>query len=448
MKDPGTAALCQWIAKTGLADLAEGALYEARRAVYNWFGLVLHAAEDPAVRITREWIRTLGGSGATAVGGVSTAPVWAALVNGQAAHVEDFDDTHHATIIHPTAPIWPAVLAVAEQRGISGAEAVTAFVVGVEAAFRVGLAVFPSHYDRGHHITATAGGLGAAAAVARLLRLTPEQIGEALGLASTSAAGLKGTFGSMAKALHPGQAAMRGIEAGELAGRGFTSGNTGLESKLGFCQVLADKHETAALAEGLGRRWLITENAIKPFACGLVAHPAIDGALQLRGQGLGPEQVEAITLRVHPRTAELTANPSPRTGLEGKFSVQHSVAVALIDGRAGPQQYSDARVRDPEVTALRNRVRLEVAQGSRLEEAEVIVTLRGGEERRLHVPHSIGSLDYPLSDEQLDDKVRDLLADRRGVDPAELRRQVYRLEGLADVRPLCRLLGSGGQAVP
>ncbi len=443
MKDATTQALGEWIARMTFADLGEGAVYEARRDIYNWFGLVLHAGGDPAVRITREWIQTQGGSGATAVGGLVTAPVWAALVNGQASHVEDFDDTHHATIIHPTAPIWPAVLAIAEQRELSGADALTAFVVGVDVALRVGLAVFPSHYDRGYHITATAGALGAAAAVARLLGLASDQIEEALGLASTAAAGLKGTFGSMAKALHPGQAAMRGIIAGELAARGFTAGRTGLESKLGFCQVLADRHDLAPITADLGRRWLITENSIKPFACGVVAHPAIDGILQLRAQGLRPAGVEAITLRVHPRVAELTAIPKPQTGLEAKFSVQHSVAAALIDGRAGPRQYTDARVKDPAVVALRDRVRLTVEASSRLEEAEVVVTLRQGGEHSVHVPHTVGSLDYPLSDEQLDDKVRDLLDDPNGARTVKLREQIYSLESVSNMRPVARRLLRG-----
>ena len=444
MKDPTTAALCQLVARTGYGDLDQGVIYQARRAIYNWFGLVLHAASDPAVRITREWIQTLGGSGSTAVGGVDTAAVWAALANGQAAHVEDFDDTHHATIIHPTAPVWSAVLSVAEQRRLSGAEALAAYALGGEVALRVGLAVFPSHYDRGYHITATAGVLGAAAGVAKLLRLHPRQIGEGLGVASTSAAGLKGTFGSMAKSLHPGQAAMNGILAAEMASRGFTSGNTGLDSRLGFAGVLSDRYERSRITEDIGRRWVMTENAIKPFACGVVAHPAIDGMLELRRQGFGAADVEAITLRVHARVVELTANPEPALGLEGKFSVQHSVAVALLDGRAGPRQYTDARVQDPAVAALRRRVKLVVEPGSRLEEAEVVVRLRNGEERRAHVAHAVGSLDYPLSDELLDDKVADLLGDRRGVDAAELRRQVWELEKLPDLRPFCRrFLGAG-----
>jgi len=437
MKDNTTVALCELISRTRPADLPEGAWYEARRAVYNWFGLVLHASRDPAVRITTDWVRTLGGAGATAAGGLETAPVWAAMINGQAAHLEDFDDTHPATIIHPTAPIWSAALAVAEQRRLSGRDALAAFVIGTDVALRVGLAVFPSHYDRGYHITATAGALGAAAAVSKILNLNVSQIGEAIGLASTSAAGLKGAFGSMAKALHPGQAALRGIMAAELAARDFTSGNTGLESKLGF-RALSDEAHFDRVTRELGKRWLITENAIKPFACGVVAHPAIDGMLQLRRDGLRAEQVKAVALRVHARVAELTGNPSPKRGLEGKFSVQHSVAAALVDGRAGPRQYTDARVQAGEVIALRDRVTLTVDPAARLEEAGVTVTLESGEQRSAHVQHALGSLDYPLSDELLDEKVQDLLRDRPEVSAAELRRQIHALEQAADVRPLCR----------
>lgn len=438
MKDTLTAALCEHVVRTRWVDLSAEARHAARRAIYNWFGLVLQAAAHPTVRVVAEYVQSQGGSGATAIGGVTTAPIWAALVNGLAAHIEDFDDTHPPTIIHPTAPIWSAVLAVGEQRRVSGAAALTAFIVGTDVALRVGLAVFPSHYDRGHHITATAGTLGEAVAVGKLLGLKAEELEEALGLASTAAAGLRGTFGSPAKALHPGQAAMRGIMAADLAQRHFTSGATGLASKLGFCQVLADRHNLAPITEDLGKRWLLTENTIKPFACGVVAHPAIDGICQLRARGLEAKQVAAIKLEVHPRVLELTGNPIPKNGLEGKFSVQHSVAVALLDGRAGPRQYTDARVQAADVIALRDAVRLHTDRALRLDEARVLVTMQNGKEMSVHVQHALGSLDYPLTDVQLDEKIRDLLHDRKDAEVAAMRDQVGSFDKITDVQLLCR----------
>jgi 2-methylcitrate dehydratase PrpD len=436
MKDKTTAKLTEFVLDTRLSSIPAAALRAAKRSVFNWCGLVLQARGHPAVRIARDWVGTLGGSGATAVGGVRTDATWAALVNGLASHVEDFDDTHYQTIIHPTGPVWSAVLAVAEGAHLSGRQALEAFILGVDVECRVGEAVFPSHYNRGYHITATAGAFGATAAVGKLLDLSPTQFQEALGLVSTMASGLRGTFGSMAKPLHPGKAAMEGIVAAQLARRGFTSGDTGLESPLGFCGVLADDYDLSKITDRLGQRWLVEENAIKPFACGVVAHAAMDGMLRHRRRGVRPHDVRGIHLRVHPRVRQLTANPRPEIGLEGKFSVQHGVAVSLLDGRAGPRQYTDERVQADEVRSLRDRVSIQVDSALRLDEAYVTVTLHGGEERAIHVAHAVSSLANPMPDDMLDDKVRDLLHDLPEDRFNSLKDDVFSLPKLDDVHTI------------
>ena len=305
---------------------------------------------------------------------------------------------------------------------------------------RVGEAVYPSNYDRGYNITATAGALGAAAGVCHLLRLETEPIEEALGLASTFASGLKGTFGSMAKPLHPGKAAMEGIMAAQLAQRSFTSGNTGLESRLGFCGVLSDQVDRSRIVDGLGERYLITENALKPFACGVVAHAAMDGILRHRAAGVPVPQITGITLRVHPRVQELTGNATPRDGLEGKFSVQHGVAVALLDGRAGPDQYTDARVQDPQVIALREKVTLAVDDSLRKDEAHVTVLIEGREPVSIHVEHALGSLQNPMSDQTLHEKVTALNPGLAPPQLSTLRSRIGMLDELPSVQPLAECL--------
>jgi len=442
MKDKTTAELTRFVLEARLASIPAAAVRAAKRSIYNWFGLVVQARNHPAVRIAREWVQTLGGSGATAIGATRTGAMWAALVNGLASHVEDFDDTHYQTIIHPTGPVWSAVLAVAEQAHLPGARALEAFILGVDVECRVGEAVFPSHYNRGYHITATAGAFGAAAAVGKLLDVDQTQLEEALGLVSSMASGLRGTFGSMTKPLHPGKAAMEGIMATQLACRGFTSGNTGLESRLGFCGVLADEYDLSRITDHLGQRWLIEENAIKPFACGVVAHAAMDGMLRHRQQGVQPHEVGHISLRVHPRVEQLTGNPTPETGLEGKFSVQHGVAVSLLDGRAGPRQYTDERVRAGEVTSLRDKVSLYADHELRLDEAYVTIALHSGEERTIHVEHAVSSLDNPMSDDMLDDKVRDLLRDLSEDEFNTLKGHVFSLPELDGVHTLTAHLES------
>lgn len=441
-KDEATQALAAFTIGFAADGIPEAARRAAARGILNGAALMRHAADHEAVRLARTWVAGFGAGAAGVVGGSRAHPAHAALVNGIAAHVEDFDDTHEATIIHPTAPVLPAVLAVAEATGATGAEALAAHIIGVDVACRVAEAMFPSHYDRGHHITGTAGALGAAAAVARLLHLDVARCAEAFGVASCCASGLKGAFGSMTKSLHPGKAAHDGVMAAQLAAGGFTSGRTGLDQPLGLCGVLAERRDPSRLTEGLGSRWLIAEVALKPFACGVVAHPAIDGAIRLRAQGVAAGDVAALELRVHPRVRELMGNATPRDALEGKFSAVHAVAAALLDGRAGPRQFTDARVGSDDARALRDRISLHVDDALAIDQAALEARLADGSTRPLHVEAGVGGARNPLSDAALLDKAADLLG---SADAARrLREAADGLGGAPDVGALAALVFAAG----
>jgi 2-methylcitrate dehydratase PrpD len=330
-------------------------------------------------------------------------------MNGITSHTFDFDDTHLKTVIHPSGPVASAILALAERKPVKGEDFVHAFILGVEVECRIGIAVYPEHYDVGWHITGTAGVFGAAAAAGRLLGLNEQQMTWALGIAATQSCGLREMFGTMCKPFHPGNAAKNGLLAALLAQRNFTSSDQGIEAKRGFANVLSTAFKPEQITARLGESWEIALNTYKPFACGIVIHPAIDGCIQLRNaHRLKAEEIESIALKTHPLVLELTGKKSPRAGLEGKFSVYHSAAVAIIHGAAGEAQYSDECVRDPRVIALRDRVSATADPAVHEDQVRIAIRLKDGRTLEQFVEHAIGSLDRPMSDADLEAKFRGL----------------------------------------
>ncbi len=413
MNPEPTVALARFVATADARSLSSRVRHEAKRALLNWLGCAIGASRHETIaRAIAALAPFAGAPQATVLGRRERFDILnAALLNGTASHTFDFDDTHLKTIIHPTGPVASALLALAEHVPVSGGDFVHAFVLGTEVECRIGNAVYPSHYDVGWHITGTAGVFGAAAAAGRLLALSEKQLAWALGIAATQASGLREMFGSMCKPLHVGLAARNGLAAALLARQDFTSSAEPIEGRRGFANVLAAERDLSRITEALGETWELEANSYKPFACGVVVHPAIDGCLQLRAEHrLVPTAIEAIELRVHPLVLELTGKKAPRTGLEGKFSVYHSCAVAITDGAAGQLQYSDARVADPIVVALRERVAAEVDPNLSEDAAHVRIRLKDGRVLERHVAHALGSRERPMSDRDLEAKFRDLSA--------------------------------------
>lgn len=415
----------RWLARRVVesrpGDVPAEVLREAGRALLNWCGCAIGGSRHETVdRALAAVLPFAGPAQAGVLGrGERMDILNAALINGISSHVLDFDDTQ-AEAIHPSSPVFPALLALAEWRGFSGAELAHAFVLGVEVECRIGRSVFPQHYDAGWHITGTAGVFGAAAAAGKLLRLGEQQMAWALGMAATQSAGLREMFGSMCKCLHPGRAAQNGLHAALLAREGFTSSEQGIEAKRGFGHVLSTHFDPEVIVGEWGRHYELSSNMYKPFACGLVVHGAIDGCIQLRNEyGLRPDAIETVELAVAPLVLELTGKPSPLTGLEGKFSVFHAAAVAVVRGEAGEAEFSDACVQDAEVVTLRKRVRATVDDSLLWTQARVAIRLRDGRLLQREVLHPLGSLERPMSDADLEAKFRSLTAgilDKRGAD--------------------------------
>ncbi len=439
-----TAILARYCAASRYDNLPSNVVHEARRALLNWAGCAIGASAHPTVGIAWNALRPFAGvAQATLLGRRERTDILhAALVNGISSHVLDFDDTHPDTLVHPSGPVASAVLALAEHRGASGRDVINAFVVGVEVECRVARAVLPAHYDIGWHITGTAGVFGAAAACARLQGLDDEHTAWALGLAATQAAGIREMFGSMAKSLHPGRAAQNGLAAALMAEAGFTSSAGAIEGRRGFANVLSTTVDIGKCVDGLGTRHDLLGNTYKPYACGLVIHPAIDGCIRMRDErGVRAADVERIDLRVHPMTLELTGKKTPVTGLEGKFSVFHSAAVALIDGAGGEAQYADARVNAADVVALRARVHADADAAMAMDAVQIRITLANGSREEMRIAHCVGSREQPMTDAQLDDKFRAqcdaVLGTRRTSVALALLRRFDTLEHVSDCTRAC-----------
>jgi 2-methylcitrate dehydratase PrpD len=406
-----TRELAHWVVGCAKSDVPDAVRAEAVRSFLNWTGCAVGGSIHDTVTRTLAALAPFAGPGQASILGRSNRLdiLNAALVNGIASHVFDFDDTHLKTIIHPAGPVAAAILALGEYQPVSGADFLHAFILGVEVECRIGNAVYPAHYDIGWHITGTAGVFGAAAACGKLLSLSEQQMIWALGIAGTQSSGFREMFGTMCKSFHPGRAAQNGLMSALLASKNFTSSNRVLEAPRGFAHVMSASRNFDEITKGLGRTYEISLNTYKPFACGIVIHPSIDACIQLRNEHkLKAEDVDGITLQVHPLVLELTGKRTPQTGLEGKFSVYHSAAVGIIAGAAGEEQYSDAVVRDPEVIALRDRVTAIAAPDVKEDEVVATVTLKNGRTIEKHVEHAIGSLGRPMSNADLEGKFRKL----------------------------------------
>jgi 2-methylcitrate dehydratase PrpD len=413
---------------------------QAHRTFANWVGCAIGPATHETIEAALAAVQELAPSAQASLLGrrekVDIAN--AALLNGISSHTFDFDDTHLKTIIHPAGPVASAALALGEHIGASGRDVIDALVIGIEVFCRVGNAVYPDHYDRGWHITGSTGMLGSAAACARLLKLDATQTRMALGIAASQPVGLREQFGTMTKPLHPGAAAKAGLMAALMAKHGFTASSRALEAPRGLLQVFSDKTDWAEVTENLGQSWEIALNTYKPFACGIVIHPSIDGCVQLRNaHALTAGQIEKVTIKVHSLVLELTGKKTPRTGLESKFSVYHSCAVGLLFGQAGEHEYTDHVVGLPEVLALRGRVEAIVDDSIDEASADVTVLTTDGRSLHLFVEHAIGSLERPMSEAQLKAKFVDQSAPVIGAERANQAWLVARnLAQQADLTPL------------
>lgn len=445
-----TKTLARYIVTATYAQLPEAVRKEGVRTLLNWVGVAVGGSHHAAVETAAAVLGPFSGPAqASLLGHRERYDIMtAAFLNGVAGHVLDYDDTHPRTIVHPSTVVAPAVLALAEMTPVGGKDFLNALVLGVETACRMGNAVSPEHYDAGWHITGTAGVFGAAAAAGKLLNLNEQQMTWALGLAASQPVGLRESFGSMNKAFNPGRAAANGLFAALLAAKNFQSSDEMIEAPRGWANTISTRHDYAEITGELGQRYEAAKNTYKPFPCGIVMHPAIDGAIRLArenkidGHKIEGGSIERIDLKVHPLVLELTGKKTPSTGLESKFSIYHAVAVALIEGAGGQKQFSDRAAREPAIVALRGKVLPVIDPAIKQDQVDITVLFKDGRKLHRFIEHAVGSLEVPMTDADMDLKVQDLADGILPKDQAarviDRCRKVETLANAADIAVACR----------
>jgi aconitate decarboxylase len=456
-----TLQLASWVTSLTYADLGADVLAAANKSFYNWAGCAIGGfAFQPAPQIAlNTTLSPFSGPPTSSILGANRTSNHenttysctyadaqiAALVNGIASHVDDYDDTHLETIIHPAGPVASALLAIAEAYGpVSGHDFITAFVAGVEAECKLGLSVSPEHYDVGWHITSTVGSVGAAVSVGKLLGLDTVHMQHAIGIASTQVVGMQVFFGSDTKSFHVGRAAQGGMMAALLARDGYTSSLQALEAKYGWLHVVSTRENATSYFNQLGKVWEIEKNTFKPFPCGIVMHPSIDGAIQLNNEmvakSLSIKNIKTVELRVNPEVLTLTGKTNPQTGLEGKFSIYHATAVGLLFGEATPSQFTDAVVKNTTVVEMRKKVNVTVDESVAKAEAYIDLTFNDGTMLEKHVEHAKGSIENPLTDTELQNKFIEqaslAIGDKRAQQAYKAFTSVQNLEDVALIRQM------------
>jgi 2-methylcitrate dehydratase PrpD len=436
-----TQTLARYLVATRWDDIPLAVRHQAKRSLMNFFAVALAGCRTGPVEIAlRSLAEFSGGRQATLVGRTERIDALsAAFLNAAGANVHDFCDTHVRTVIHPTAPVAPALLALAELRHVSGPDLLLAFILGNEVQARIGLAISPSHYNRGWHITSTCGVFGAAGGAGRLLKLDERQMVWALGTAATQSSGLCECLGTAAKSASVGNAARNGLWSALLAEKGFDGPPEPLAGVQGFYHAMGETPNLAVVIDGLGESWEIMATSYKPYPCGFVIHPVLDCVLDWRRDN--PEaEVTRVVISGHPLLSDRTDRPDVSTGRESQVSVQHAVAAALATGEAGLDQFTDACVRDPIVLALRSEVEVRRDSAFSTIAAAVEITTADGKTHRLSQPAARGSDVNPMSDRDLEAKLRVAAAgwDSRH-DIAPLIDAIWALDNSADVSKLTSL---------
>jgi 2-methylcitrate dehydratase PrpD len=437
--------LAEFVVATRWDDLPPQVTHQAKRSLMNFFAVALTGCRHPTFETMRQTLAAFsGGKQAALVGRRERIDALsAACLNAAGANVLDFCDTHVPTAIHPTAPLAPALLAVADLQRVSGRDLILAFVLGQEIECRIGLAVSPSHYNRGWHITATCGVFGAAAGSGKLLGLDQRQMVWALGSAATQAAGLCECLGTASKSVGVGGAARNGLLSALLAAKDFAGPAEPLTGSQGYYHALAETPDLAAITRDLGNNWEIMPTSYKPYPCGFVMHAALDCVLDWR-RANPTAVVEKVVVTGNSLLGNRTDRPKISNSAQSQVSVQHGIAAALVTGKAGVAQFTDACVNDPAVAALRGKVEVRRDDKFSTVSSAVTITTADGKTHELLQKSARGSDANPMTDRDLETKLRDAAADwAPRHDIAPLIDAVWQLDKSDDVSRLAALTVPG-----
>ncbi|CCE06609.1 conserved hypothetical protein [Bradyrhizobium sp. STM 3843] len=434
--------LADFVAASSWAEV-EAQAHQARRSILNFFATTLGSARDPVVTAAMRTLSPFSGAATATVIGRSERldALCASFLNAVAANLLDFDDTHPETIIHPAAPVAAPVLALAETRGLSGRDVLTAFILGGEVTCRIGNAVSPHHYARGWHITSTCGIFGAAAACAKLLGLPAEGIANTIGIAASQSAGNVENLPSAAKNVSVGNAARNGLFAALLAQQGYEAAPRAIEGPLGWARTMGDEPDLARLLDGLGKTWEIAKNTYKPYPAGIVFHSVIDACLLLRERiGRRLAEIEEVTVQ---GSALLLArgDRAVNNEREARVSIHHCAACGLLLGAAGVAEFTHDTVVRPDIAQFRSEVKAELDPGLPDGAARVSLSLSSGEIFTETVISPRGSPAAPLADRDIEQKLRECVrTGRSDWDADRVIEAVWRLDASDNAAELMQSL--------
>ena len=439
-----TLRLAEYAMGLSLDDLPAETVEAARHCLMDWLGVTLAGSKEPLAKIMRDEAMEEGGNPQATIlgGGGQTSALQAALVNGATGHALDYDDVNLTMIGHPTAAVAPAILALAEKNALSGKELLTALIAGIEIECRVGAMMNESHYNAGWHATGTVGTFGAAAGAAHLLGMDAEACARALGIAGTQAAGLKAMFGTMCKPFHAGKAAANGLYAAQLASRGFESRTDVLECEQGFADTQTTEYDPAAALAEMGTVFHTRNVLFKYHAACYGTHAAIEAASNLkRAHNIDPANVAEVEIGVRDTLLKMCNIQEPVTGLEGKFSLRFTTAMALLGENTGLiANYNVAKVQDAEIVELRDRIKVVNNQDMGKAGAAMKISMKDGSVHQISIDVETPEPDLKRQWSRLSDKFRDMAGPVIGGAKADrVVDMVAGLEIIGNVREFTRL---------
>ncbi len=434
-------ALVDFVLGLELEAVPPAVVEAANRSMTDWLGTAIRGSIEPLAEPIAIVIAATGGEPqATIVGrGQRTSTLFASLANGAQAHALDFDDTHLPAVLHGSAAVAPVVFALTEWRNAAGADALAAFIAGFELETRIGRVIGPRLTERGWHVTGTVGTLGAAAAAGRLLDLDARELAHALGIAGTQAAGLTQSFGTMAKPLHPGKAAMNGLLAALLASQGFTGATAMLDAPDGLAGTFVAVTDLGRAAEDFGERWELLHNSTKFYAACHLTHATIDAGRAIRARTpIAADAIESVRCRVTPLTLQTADQREPTTPLAAKFSVRFCAAMGLLRGDAGEAEFTEASLADPDVARVMARVTPEGDDSLTIPAAHMTVRLADGRVIEERIGAARGTPDNPGTRDDLEAKFCRLA---ETVLPApRVAELMVAMRGLAETKDVARIV--------
>ena len=367
---PGlTKYVCEFILNTTYEEIPDEVVALGKKSMLDGFGLALAGSASSFAPLVRKYVQSVGCEGKASLIGtdMKSSPRFAAFANGVSIHADDFDDTQlsassdrvYGLLTHPTVSVLPPAFALGELGRRSGKDLMVAYHVGVEVECKIAEAISPRHYNDGFHSTGTCGSFGSAAACARLRGLNALQTAYALGVAAAEAGGLRDNFGTMTKPFQAGHAAENGTVAADFAAIGWTAGNDILEAPSGFFHAAGGSFDPGSIVARLGKPWTFVSPgvSIKPFPCGSLGHPAMGEMLRLiRQYDIKPGDVDKVDVGANHSMMSALLDHHPKTGLEGKFSMEYGISILLLLRKAGLGEYTDAVVQRSDVQAMIPRV--------------------------------------------------------------------------------------------